>query len=41
MEALSKLGGDLKERSGLLKASVFLFFFSFLFFSFLFFCFFC
>ena len=29
-------GGDLKERSGLLKAPVFLFFFSFLLFSFVF-----
>ena len=32
----TQLGGDLKERSGLLKAPVFLFFFSFLLFSFVF-----
>ena len=35
----TQLGGDLKKRSGLLKAPVFLFFFYFLLFSFVFFCF--
>ena len=35
----TQLGGDLKERSGLLKAPVFLFFFYFILFYFVFFCF--